>query len=52
MQTKNIYCGDGWEFEITTDDDKSIALSLKNKPTSVQKWELEELVDFLKKFLA
>jgi hypothetical protein len=51
MQTKNIYCGDGWEFEITTYDDKSIALSLKNKPTSVQRWELEELAEFLKRYL-
>lgn len=50
MQTKNVYCGDGWEFEITTVD-KDIYLNLKKKPTSVQKWELEELVNFLKKYL-
>jgi hypothetical protein len=50
MRTKNAYCGDGWEFEITTED-KSISLSLKKEPTSVKRWELEELVDFLKKYL-
>lgn len=50
MNTKNTYCGDGWEFEITTEDG-SISLGLKNNPVSIQKWELEELIDFLKKYL-
>lgn len=50
MLTKNTYCGDEWEFEITTVD-KKIDLRLKGDPSSVAKWELEELVDFLKKYL-
>jgi hypothetical protein len=52
MQTKNVYCGDGWEFEITTvDDENGFYIDLKNKAKSVKKWELQELADFIKKFL-
>lgn len=50
MQTKNIYCGDGWQFEITTDED-NISLNMPKHVDSVQRWEIEELVTFLKNYL-
>ena len=50
MQTKNVYCGDGWELEIMKDGE-DLYLSMKNKHTPVQRWELEELAEFLNKYL-
>lgn len=56
MKTKNTYCGDGWEFEITTDETE-IYLSMKQTkhpkllPVSLERYELEELRDFLNNFL-
>lgn len=50
MQTKNIYCGDGWEFQILKDD-KDFYLKLTSKATPIKKWELTELRDFLTKYL-
>lgn len=55
MKTKNTYCGDGWDFEITTDDadweTPTIHLSMKRRDQPINRWELEELADFLKEFL-
>jgi hypothetical protein len=50
MQTKNVYCGDGWEFQIIKDGE-DLELVMKNKHTPVQRWELEELAEFLKRYL-
>lgn len=50
METKHIYCGDNWEFQITKDD-KNISLNLKSRSHSIQKWEIEELRDFLTAYL-
>jgi hypothetical protein len=50
MKTKTVYCGDGWEFQIDKED-KGQSLSLKGKCGSVERWELEELMEFLKNYL-
>lgn len=50
MQTKHVYCGDGWEFEIMKDSG-DLYISMKNKHKPIQTWELEELSHFLKKYL-
>jgi hypothetical protein len=50
MQTKNVYCGDGWEFEIMKDS-QDLYISMKSKHTPIQRWELQELSDFLQKYL-
>lgn len=57
MQTKNIYVGSNWEFQIHTDtgelagDDGTISLYIPKQAPNVQKWEIEELIEFLKKYL-
>ena len=50
MITKNIYCGDNWEFQIIQED-QNISLNLKTKSITIQKWEIEELRDFLTQYL-
>lgn len=50
MLTKSIYCGDNWEFQITQDD-TGVSLDLKSKSHNIQKWEIEELRDFINQYL-
>ena len=53
-KTKNVLCLDSLDFEITNDDGdlkiQIVCTSGSLTPTPVQKWELVELAEFIKKF--